>query len=286
MTTPPVNIFVALPCYGGQIHVGCFHSLLSLSHLCAAEGIGLSIFTQPSDSLITRARNSLVAEFLGHSQFTHFFFVDADITFRPHDVLHMIQQGFLKDSSKRVIAGCYPKKGLSLKRLRSIAQAEQTLSDGALMARALEYAVNVNTNVGVASPSTTHSCEVKEALAKTTVDADTDGFLRVDEIATGFMMIRRDVFTDMQKAYPEKQYINDSAGYSTETSRNRFYTFFDCMIDPISKRYLSEDYAFCYLCRQLGISIWVDLTVNLTHTGLFHYQGSYLTALQPPPLDA
>ena len=40
-----------------------------------------------------------------------------------------------------------------------------------------------------------------------------------------------------------------------------------CMIDPVSKRYLSEDYAFCRRWQQMGGEIYIDITATLGHIG-------------------
>ena len=42
-----------------------------------------------NESLITRARNYLVDEFLRAEEFTHLMFIDSDINFNPKDVLSL-----------------------------------------------------------------------------------------------------------------------------------------------------------------------------------------------------
>jgi hypothetical protein len=38
-----------------------------------------------------------------------------------------------------------------------------------------------------------------------------------------------------------------------------YWRFFDCMVDPDSGRYLSEDYAFCRRWRDMGGKVFADL---------------------------
>jgi len=55
----PVNLMVATPAYGGLVHTDYAMSLLDL----AREGVRFSLVTMGNESLITRARNALLAAF-------------------------------------------------------------------------------------------------------------------------------------------------------------------------------------------------------------------------------
>ena len=59
-----------------------------------------------NESLVTRARNNLMAKMMTNAQATHFMFIDADIRFQPDSILSMIAH------DKDVIGGLYPKKSL------------------------------------------------------------------------------------------------------------------------------------------------------------------------------
>ena len=75
------NVFVATPCYGSWLSEDYFHSILDLQNLCREENIALRIQTLGQESLVTRARNTLVANFLDDDKATHLLFIDADIGF-------------------------------------------------------------------------------------------------------------------------------------------------------------------------------------------------------------
>ena len=75
------NIFLGTPCYGGWLSEDYFHSILDLQNFCRQEEISLRIQTLGSESLITRARNTIVANFLDNKDATHLLFIDADIGF-------------------------------------------------------------------------------------------------------------------------------------------------------------------------------------------------------------
>jgi hypothetical protein len=50
--------------------------------------------------------------------------------------------------------------------------------------------------------------------------------------------------------------------------------YFDCIIDPKSKRYLSEDYMFCQWARNAGIKVWMAPWMRLQHMGSYFFGGS------------
>jgi hypothetical protein len=85
---------------------------------------------------------------------------------------------------------------------------------------------------------------------------------------------------EMVETFPELKYNNDVTGYFNGSNNEQFYAFFDCIIDDKSKRYLSEDYAFCQRWLQLGGEIWVDLLCDLSHLGSYNFRGSYLKTIE------
>jgi len=100
------HIHFCTPCYGGQILEGCFSSYLRFSILATKYGIPFSVDTLINESLVSRARNSLVAKFLANPEATHLMFVDADIAFNPDDVLRLVLH------NKGVVCGAYPMKSI------------------------------------------------------------------------------------------------------------------------------------------------------------------------------
>jgi hypothetical protein len=51
------------------------------------------------------------------------------------------------------------------------------------------------------------------------------------------------------------------------------YAMFDTRIDQKTGCYLSEDYAFCELCREVGEHVWADLKSRLNHVGFSTFTG-------------
>ena len=50
-----------------------------------------------------------------------------------------------------------------------------------------------------------------------------------------------------------------------------YIALFDCMNDPQSRRYLSEDYAFCRRHQIRGGDVWADTESPLAHVGSYIY---------------
>ena len=96
--------------------------------------------------------------------------------------------------------------------------------------------------------------------------------LEVDEVGTGFMMIKKNVFNILCEKYPYLKYKSDD---NFQPNQNKYvYSFFDTVIDTKdsiigngSERYLSEDYMFCNLWRKTGGKIFVCPWIKLTHHG-------------------
>ena len=83
-----------------MIHTDYFHSILEFNH----NGIQNAVFTLGNESLITRARNTILSYFHANSLFSHLLFLDADIRLPASGLQHMLDQG------KDVIAAPVPLK--------------------------------------------------------------------------------------------------------------------------------------------------------------------------------
>ena len=67
---------------------------------------------------------------------------------------------------------------------------------------------------------------------------------------------------------------------------SNFFALFDCIIDPATGAYLSEDYSFCLRWRQIGGEIWIDTASKLTHSGPYDFVGDHASrfpAVTPKP---
>ena len=72
------KIFVATPMYGGMCHGMYTKASCDLAKISQAYEMDVKMFYLFNESLITRARNYCVDEFL-RSDYTHMMFIDSDI---------------------------------------------------------------------------------------------------------------------------------------------------------------------------------------------------------------
>jgi len=59
-----------------------------------------------------------------------------------------------------------------------------------------------------------------------------------------------------------------------KSAQDQSYALFECLIDPVTREYLSEDFGFCRRWRTLGGKIWLDVEGSLTHTGPHDFVGA------------
>lgn len=298
------KLFVSVPMYGGM-NCGMFmKSCLDLQGICQQYGIETRFSFIFNESLITRARNYLCDEFI-RSGFTHLLFIDADIHFDPRDVIAMLAL------DKDVIGAPYPKKSI---KWHSAQQA--TL-------RSLDWENVISTVRSNDLPLDQLKTKLIEVATKTMIPpgeiekvvgdyvfnavAGTGQFsiaepLKVMELGTGFMMVKREVFPLWAEQYPEFRYKPDHVGQANFDGSRYIHAYFDTVIDYKrtitivndygdrkkgnvveiggSDRYLSEDYSFCQLWRNLGGEIWLCPWMKTHHIGTYAFAGDMQAVAQ------
>jgi hypothetical protein len=246
------KLFVATPMYGGACAGMYTRSIADLSAICTKYGINLQLYYLFNESLITRARNYCTDEFL-RSDATHLMFIDSDIGFNPNDVIALLA---LQDdeSPYDVIGGPYPKKCISWEKIKLA--VDKGVAD--------EDPNNLEKFVGdyVFNPRSGQ----KEIPIGQPVE--------VMEMGTGFMMIRRKTLEKYREAYPHLSYKPDHVRTEAFDGSREIHAFFDCIIDPVSKRYLSEDYNFCYHVEKAGMKVWLCPWMSMNHVGSYIFGGS------------
>jgi len=287
------KLFVATPMYGGQCAGLYTRSVADLSAFCAKYGIPLQLYYLFNESLITRARNYCVDEFI-RSDATHLMFIDSDIGFNPQDVIAMMAMQ-TDDSPYDVIGGPYPKKCISWEKIKHA--VDKGFAD--------EDPNKLENFVGdyVFNPA---SGQREIPLGEP---------VQVMEIGTGFMMIKKSVFAKYDQVYPNQKYKPDHVRTEHFDGSRQIMAYFDCIIDrgyspealhkimtdvaegksegvqelakllltaekTASKRYLSEDYMFCYNVEKMGCKVWFCPWMKLQHVGSYVFGGSLIDLAQ------
>jgi hypothetical protein len=95
-----------------------------------------------------------------------------------------------------------------------------------------------------------------------------------DPSATHFLFIDADIGFTREHSHDE-----------LTGSPNRF-ALFECMIDPVTGTYLSEDFAFCRRWTDIGGEIWADLDSRLDHVGPSVFRGDVASQFAAAPAAA
>jgi hypothetical protein len=246
------NVLLAIPCYDQLISEPTTMSLIKTAMYFRDHQIKFAVATV-SDSLINRARNTMVAKFLAHNQFTHLMFIDADLAWEPESIVKLLWH------NKDIITGAYPIKQIIWE------QVEKEVKAGTPVDKLAENATRFVVN----------AVKDKKNNEKIVVS---NGALEVFDAGTGFMLISRDAINRLIERYPELRYDDDTNSLSEEEKKCT-YAFFNSYIDEHLNRFLSEDYGFCRYWQKIDGKVWVDPAITLTHWGRMKYTGTMMSFL-------
>ena len=256
------KIFVATPMYGGMCSGMYTRSCIDLSNMANKYDIDVKFFYIFNESLITRARNYLVDEFLRAEEYTHLLFIDSDIAFNPNDAISLA--AICNDDKYPIVAGPYPKKTIAWEKIRNAVDAGLGDENPMILDKFSGDFVFNPVSLSNGKISLNEPVEVLEA-------------------GTGFMMIDRSVFLKYKEAYPQFNYKPDHNRTENFKGDRYIHAYFDTVIDSKqylgdvsdeSDRYLSEDYFFCQFVRKIGYKIYLCPWMRLAHTGSYVFNGS------------
>jgi hypothetical protein len=261
--TKPV-IYILTPCYGGVCFVNYVNCLMATKELFKEFNLNIEVIFCKNDSLVTRARNNLVAKAMNDPNMTHIIFIDNDITWEPIDILKLLI------ADKSIVGGIYPLKTYKFDKL---VPTEENPNPAQQM-------INAKNNSHIQKINDVDTLEMniltynvnyisKEVKIK-------NNLTQVKHVATGFMMIQRNVIDKMSKTYNSTKYTDDINFLTTDENKYA-YALFDCGV--VDDHYLSEDWMFCNRWTLIDGEIWIDISINLTHTGIHDFKGCYISSL-------
>ncbi len=229
------KIMVCTPMYGGMCSGMYAKASCDLATLSTKYQMDLKFFYLFNESLIPRARNYLVDEFL-RSDYTHLMFIDADIHFDPNDVLT------LAALDKDIIGGPYPKKVL-----------DQYTGDYVFNPVENTHKIQVAEPVDVLEIGTGFML-IKRQVFNDFKEAYPQFAYRPDHNRSEHFTGDRIIHAYFDTVIDSKEYLGDIAGESD--------------------RYLSEDYFFCQFVRRIGYNIYLCPWMKLGHMGSYVFSGS------------
>jgi len=262
------KLYILTPCFASLCYVNYVDCILKTVEVFKQLNFPLVIEFCKNDSLVSRARNNLVAKAMYDPQMTHVLFIDNDITWSPFDILKLII------ADKPIIGGAYPLKNYNwdnlvnktgdfdpskMKSWVDKKNAHPILGNIIDDKNMIQYNL-VRYNINYLN----NSLEIQGNLTK------------VRHLATGFMMIQRGVFEKMMKAFPSTKYVDD-VNFLRGDENNYAYALFDCGVED--GHYFSEDWLFCKRWSKMGGDIWLDVSINLIHTGIEDYKGCYVSSI-------
>lgn len=233
------QLFVAVPAYSNNMCSTFVKSLIDMQRTLHQYGIPHAIQFIYNESLISRARNTLADLFL-QSECTDMLFIDSDIEFEPQDPI------LLMHYNRELIGANYPLKSISWERIKQALVKNPNIEPAALSKAGATWSA--------------HCLGAKVDLVPFVP-------LEVNELATGFMMIKREVFETLKPLVPQHD-----PPETEKTASRPGYDFFTVGVH--NRRYESEDYSFCRRWRETGGKIWVCPWMSLTHYGAYGFPGN------------
>jgi len=231
---PSSKVFLATPCYGGMVCQEFLQSVLKMLYTCMVNKVGLQVFTIGNESLITRGRNQLVAEFMA-SDCSHLMFIDADIEFDPDDVLKLISH------DKPIVVGAYPLK------IEPISYVINTVSGEPEKNKNLIEVKDAGTGFMMIRRDAIESMQKSYPELHYTGDLAGDSF---------------------------RQDLIGKEDHKEKLKQNLYSLFDTSHDKDANNAYLSEDYTFCRRWQRINGKIWLDSTINLNHIGRKIYKGN------------
>ena len=256
-----LQLYIATPMYGGMCTAQYLLSMVDLVYTCHALGIKMTVDVLSNESLITRGRNTLAANFLKHEEFSHLIFIDSDIGFRGLDVIK------LAALDKDIVCAPYPSKTIAWEKVYRAVKENKVKSPDELSRFAADFVFNLDPHVLEKTGKKTKSGqdEIRIPLNKP---------FPVKESGTGFMCIKRQTLEKFKEGYPDMTFVPDQQRSKKFDGTSREHIFFDTVKCPDTGRYLSEDYMFCQWARKIGIEVWLCPFMELRHVGSYVFEGN------------
>ena len=94
-----------------------------------------------------------------------------------------------------------------------------------------------------------------------------------------------------EAALPEAAFMPDDRERTQQDMGDASYAFYGGRVDPVTRRFRSEDYAFCDRARSVGLRFWLCPWIHADHIGNLRFSGTFTdtarlnSGLAPTPLQ-
>ena len=252
MGHPTTRLYVATPVHS-ECSIHYTQALLKLQQVCMMNNIMIS-FSLLKSSLVTQGRNLCVSNFLNDlNNYTHLLFIDSDIDFSHDTILKLLK------FDKEVISVPYPMKTISWEQIWEKIQLGVIKNKDDLMKAGHTFPIKMD-NV------------MKSDTKEITI---VGGIIEASHVPAGCLLIKRQVFEKMIKAYPEDVIDQPTFLNGEVKSSTNMYNFFDTFHDLESKKYYGEDFGFCQKWRDIGGKCYCYINRFITHVGEYQYSGRF-----------
>ncbi len=208
------RIMISTPVYWYDEPEGRYNRFQLARHT-VAQGYDIHMPDLRQDSLVNRARDCQLKEFLERGPFDWLFTIDNDIICPPDTLVRLLNRG------KDFIGALYRKKNYYRSECAS---------------------VGLNRNI----------------------EPDPTGLAQMHYLSAGCCLVHVRVIMDMIETYPELKYNHHEQGQC-------FGLYLPMLVeDPVihpggGQMLLSEDWAFCYRAKQMGVKLWADCNIPIGH---------------------
>ena len=253
ISEPKYKIFVATPVHS-ECSIHYTQALLKFQKLCMMNSIMVS-FSLLKSSLVTQGRNLCVANFLKDpANYTHLLFIDSDIDFKFDTIIKMLK------FDREVIATPYPMKHIHWDQIWDRVQKGKIKNIEELKRAGHAFPIKLDNQKGKEIPVV-------------------DGVIEVSHAPTGCMLIKKQVFDKMIKAYPNDKIEQATIVNGIALIDEYNYNFFDTIHDPETKKYYGEDFGFCKKWTAIGGKCYCYVSDDITHVGEYAYNGKLMDNL-------
>jgi hypothetical protein len=250
---PKYKIFVATPVHS-ECSIHYTQALLKFQKQCMMNSIMVS-FSLLKSSLVTQGRNLCVANFLKDpTNYTHLLFIDSDIDFKFDTILKMLK------FDREVIATPYPMKHIHWDQIWDRVQKGKIKNIEELKRAGHAFPIKLDNQKGKEIPVV-------------------DGVIEVSHAPTGCMLIKKQVFDKMIKAYPNDKIEQATIINGIALVDEYNYNFFDTIHDPETRKYYGEDFGFCKKWTAIGGKCYCYVSDDITHVGEYAYNGKLMDNL-------